>query len=224
MSRVCLSVLFIFSIAIQFGENNATQSECDGNIEAGSNKTRISFIEANLKELNVSLKNWNKIIESSNDDSQSKDVKGSVSKILNMFEERVHFTAPGTWWCGGGDFARDENDRDFFKESDACCREHHNCQTKLLAGETEVNIINNGIFTRSACACDIPFHMCLRSAREQHSSTIAQTIAIMYFNILKLQCFHCICPTEDCNLEEDRTECKGHCKRYQWINSPEFFF
>ena len=99
MSRVfvCLSVFFIPAIAIQFGdcENNTNQPECDANIKSGSDKTRVSDFEARLNELSVFLKNWNKIIESSNDDSQSKDVKGSVSKILNMFKEHIHLIAPG---------------------------------------------------------------------------------------------------------------------------------
>ncbi|XP_012541362.2 phospholipase A2 [Monomorium pharaonis] len=221
MSRVfvCLSVLFVLTIAIQFGdcENNTTQPECDGNIKSGSDKTHISVIEGSLKELSASLKKWNKIIGRSNNDSQPKDDKGSVSKILNMFKEHVHLIAPGTRWCGDGDIARDEDDLGFFKDTDACCRAHDNCKNDLLAGETEVNIINNGIFTRSACTCDFGFYNCLKNA----SNLIATKIGTMYFNILGQQCFQCICPTEDCGLEDD-TECKGHCKKYKWVDSPKF--
>ncbi|XP_036143834.1 phospholipase A(2)-like [Monomorium pharaonis] len=218
MSRVfvCLSVFFIPAIAIQFGdcENNTNQPECDANIKSGSDKTRVSDFEARLNELSVFLKNWNKIFGISNDDSQTKDdVKENVNKIFNMFEDFICLMS-GTRRCDRN-FARDEND--FFKDAEACCRAHHNCQSNLLAGETEVNIINNGIFTRSGCVCDITFYMCLREAR----GPIARMIGIIYFSRLKLQCFHCIQPTEDCELG-DPTECKGHCKKYQWIDSPIF--
>ncbi|XP_036141029.1 phospholipase A2-like [Monomorium pharaonis] len=220
MSRVfvCLSVLFIFSIAIQFGENNTTQTECDGNIKSGSDKTRISDFEAKRNELNVFLKNWNKIFGRSNDELQPNDDEQEiVNKLYNMFDDFICFMS-GTERCSSN-FARDETDFDFFEDTQACCRAHHNCQSNLSADETEVIIISNGNVIRTACACEIPFHMCLREA----SGPIARVMGFIYFSRLKLQCFRCIHPTEDCDPDKDRTECKGHCKRYQWINSPEFF-
>jgi len=54
----------------------------------------------------------------------------------------------GTLWCGSGDIAKQESDLGIFKRTDACCRAHDNCKNDILAGDTEVNLKNNGIFTR----------------------------------------------------------------------------
>ncbi|XP_024868541.1 phospholipase A2-like [Temnothorax curvispinosus] len=221
MSRVfvCLFVLFIFSIAVRFGdcENNSTQPDikCDDeNITPGSDKTRMSSLEKMLKGLLSPINIADKIL--GKDDSESKDT-GSFGKILDKFSKYVHFIYPGTLWCGSGDIAREERDLGVFKRTDACCRAHDNCKNDILANKTEVNLKNNGIFTRSACTCDNEFYNCLKKA----SSPIAFKIGVMYFNLLQPQCFKCVCPTADCN-PEDGTECKDQCTKYKWVSSPKY--
>lgn len=54
----------------------------------------------------------------------------------------------GTHWCGDGDNAKNKNDLGYFNGTDACCRAHDNCKNDISAGDTEVNLKNNGIFTR----------------------------------------------------------------------------
>ncbi|KAM0731360.1 Phospholipase A2 [Formica fusca] len=124
---------------------------------------------------------------------------------------------PGTLWCGGGDIAKNENDLGLFNRTDACCRAHDNCPNDISAGDTEVNLINNGIFTRSACFCDHEFYKCLKEA----GSLISETIGTTYFSILQPQCFECTCPTDGCKLD-DGTACKNHCAKYEWIDNPKF--
>ncbi|XP_011864237.1 PREDICTED: phospholipase A2-like [Vollenhovia emeryi] len=214
MSRVlvCLSVLFILSIAAQFGdcEDNVTQQpniECDDkNITLGGDKTRISSLE---KLLIPMLKDSGK--------NNSKIEDTGFGKILQKFKRYVRFILPGTRWCGDGDKARNEGDLGFFDRTDSCCRDHDNCKNDMMAGDTQVNIENNGIFTRSACTCDFAFFKCLEKA----DSPVANKIGFMYFNILRQQCFQCICPMKDCNLE-DETECKDHCTKYKWMDSPNY--
>ncbi|XP_011171476.1 phospholipase A2 [Solenopsis invicta] len=216
MSRVlmCFSVLFILSIAIQFGdcENVTTNPECEGNITLSSEKTRLSPIESGLKMI---MRNSFFGSKESKNDTESKGISfwGMIQKI----RDKIHFIAPGTLWCGDGDIAKKETDLGFFNKTDACCREHDKCQSNMMADQTEVNLINNGIFTRSSCTCDDKFYNCLKNVNRP----VAFDIGVTYFDVLGQQCYKCICPTEDCTLD-DGTECKNHCKKYKWRNSLSY--
>ncbi|KAL0127959.1 hypothetical protein PUN28_003309 [Cardiocondyla obscurior] len=135
---------------------------------------------------------------------------------------------PGTRWCGDGDNARSEDELGYFSELDACCREHDNCQYNIIAGESKANLKNNGIFTKSACACDFKFHNCLKNVASNKviskiQSTVASQIGKTYFNMLQPQCFDCICPAKTCDPNKDETKCMDNqCDKYQWISNEKF--
>ncbi|KAL6255292.1 hypothetical protein P5V15_013632 [Pogonomyrmex californicus] len=213
MSRVFvyLSVFFILGIAIQFGDcediENIENKECENvNIIPGSDETRIAFWE----------KLGKKILEKDKSVSQSEDGE-SYDNDREMLKKYIHAIFPGTVWCGDGDRAKNDSDLGRFKDTDACCRDHDKCQNDLLAGKTKLNLKNNGAYTRSACDCDHKFYECLKRVNSMFSNGIGKT----YFNLLKPQCFRCVCPTDDCN-RDDGTECKNHCKKYQWLDNSKY--
>ncbi|EZA58246.1 Phospholipase A2 [Ooceraea biroi] len=195
--NICLCMLLlIFSIAIRFGD---CQNDCDTEDAPGSVRTRLSWLERFLNGLMRPIEDAGNIMGNiighirPRNNTQPNN-RRSLSDILNRFEEQIHVIFPGTLWCGSGDIARKDDDLGLLKRTDACCRAHDKCQSNILAGDTEVNLKNNGIFTRSACSCDEEFYNCLKNA----SSPFATKIGTMYFDILQPQCFSCMCPTEDC--------------------------
>ncbi|KAL6255291.1 hypothetical protein P5V15_013631 [Pogonomyrmex californicus] len=227
MSRVFvyLSIFFILGISIRFSdcesaENIKNNTECeDVNIKPGSDETHLSPLEKSIKGLMFPFGIIRRNIFGKNNEASQSKIGGSFGSILEKFSDYVHAIAPGTLWCGSGDIAKRETDLGLFKKTDACCRAHDNCKNNILAGETEVNVKNNGIFTRSACACDHAFYHCLKNV----SSIVSSDIGVTYFNILQPQCFQCICPTDDCNFN-DGTECKDHCTKYEWIDNPKYIY
>ncbi|KAL6429178.1 hypothetical protein ACFW04_008133 [Cataglyphis niger] len=189
MSRICLFALFlILSIVVRFGdcENNAineddsTKRDCVKNAP-GSDETRLSPIEKILKKLPIDKRKDNNTLQES---------------IRNVLKKAINIKAifPGTLWCGDGDRAKNSNELGHFNKTDACCRDHDLCKNDILAGDTKVNLKNNGIFTRSACTCDIEFYNCLKS----NDNLLSRSIGNTYFDILQPQCFICVCPTNDC--------------------------
>jgi hypothetical protein len=216
MSRIYLFVLF-FGIAVRFGDcenNNIYGNDIDCTQSApGSDKTYLSPIEKVLKGLKLPIDALGSVLNRKN--RKSNIEQGSFSYALEEASNFIIF--PGTRWCGNGDDAKNENDLGRFNDTDACCRAHDNCNNDILAGATKVNLINNGIFTRSACPCDNAFYDCLKKA----SSLPAKTIGNTYFNVLGPQCFLCTCPEDNCN-PNDGTDCNGQCKKYKWINNPKF--
>ncbi|XP_072764175.1 phospholipase A2-like [Anoplolepis gracilipes] len=223
MSRICLFVLFLtLGIAVCFGENENTKDNVDCTPEKpGSDKTRLSPFEKLEKRRNslpdakylakMHTKNIIKSSERNSDTSQ-----GSVSDFITKNYGPLF---PGTKWCGNGDDAKDYNDLGFFNNTDACCRAHDNCKSDLSAGATKANLINNGLFTRSACTCDEAFLDCLEKVRSPTSKIIGE----IYFNILEPQCYTCICPTDDCQYgNTDDPNCDNHCTKYKWVDNPKF--
>lgn len=54
----------------------------------------------------------------------------------------------GTLWCGAGSKAKEFKQLGDYAKTDSCCRNHDNCQTIILVGETKYGLKNNGKFTR----------------------------------------------------------------------------
>ncbi|XP_011687555.1 PREDICTED: phospholipase A2 large subunit-like [Wasmannia auropunctata] len=127
---------------------------------------------------------------------------------------------PGTKWCGDGDIAANDTDLGKFKEVDACCREHDKCTINIEAGKMLGNLMNDGLFTKSACTCDSKFHSCLKATSSFMDKVIAKEIGMMYFGMLQPQCFQCMCPAEGCNLKE--MDCMDGCKKYEWVDNEKF--
>ncbi|XP_029672875.1 phospholipase A2 phaiodactylipin-like [Formica exsecta] len=218
MSRICLLALFlILSIAVRFGdcENNAVYGDDTNCTKSapGSDKTRLSPLEKIIEGMKLPVEGIKLPVEEmklpvegiklpvkrpklpveglSVDAIMKRNrntLRGSFSDFFEKLKEHG-LIFPGTLWCGGGDIAKNENDLGLFNRTDACCRAHDNCKNDISAGDTEVNLINNGIFTRSACFCDHEFYKCLKEA----DSLISETIGTTYFTILRPQCFECTC-------------------------------
>lgn len=215
MSRLCLFILFL-GIAVQFGdcENNYNNFEVDcAPSKPGSDKTRLSFFE-NIAE-KLGFEEARNIF-----DEAKNNLLPRTSGVLDKKDsEKTNFLIfPGTLWCGNGDNAKNENDLGPSNRTDACCRAHDNCKNYIEAGGTEQNLINNGLFTRSACICDDEFYKCLRNV----SSSASVAVGKIYFNLLKPQCFKCICPTDGCNSDNDLASCKDRCTKYKWVDNPKF--
>lgn len=239
MSRVSLFVLFlVLNIAVQIGDCDDTPKvNCDEKITPASEKTILSLLEKKLQFIQKigdlvgaffgqSFKRLKEILDklTKHFKTEGKEYRGSENRSfesdiqLIVGDKEIRAIFPGTRWCGDGDIAKKENDLGLFNKTDTCCRAHDHCQSNIVAGESMENLINNGIFTRSACACDNAFFNCLKNVKTIISEEIGKT----YFNILGQQCFKCICPTDDCNANTSSTECKDQCNRYQWVNSTHF--
>ncbi|XP_029155239.1 phospholipase A2-like [Nylanderia fulva] len=212
MSRLCLLILFL-GIAVRFSDCQnyniyGNDVDCNTPSAPGSEKTRLTYTETLLEGIN-SLNPFKKKKNYSLERATFSDVLEEVENYLGIF--------PGTRWCGNGDNAKSEDDLGRYNDTDACCRAHDNCRNNIIAGEIKLNLINNGLFTRSSCACDDEFFHCLKTT----SSIPSKTVGKMYFNTLGPQCFECICPTNDCNLN-DKTDCEGHCDKYRWRKNNKF--
>lgn len=104
-------------------------------------------------------------------------------RFLGMKSFRLSFK--GTKWCGNGDKASNDEDLGYFRETDACCREHDKCPTNIAGRETKYGLTNPDATTRSHCDCDKKFFDCLKKA----SSRLSRTIGELYFNFLSKKCF-----------------------------------
>jgi hypothetical protein len=100
-----------------------------------------------------------------------------------------------------------------------CLDSHHLCEPKIFSNTKKLNINNQMLFHLSHCYCDRELYNCLRRV----SSPLADNIARMYFNHLKIKCFH----------YEYRYNCKlfllGQCLIYgesvchaKLVNSPYY--
>ncbi|XP_012218397.1 phospholipase A2 [Linepithema humile] len=232
--RVCLFVLFlVLNITVQFGdcEDTTNNVNCDAEVSPGSDKTRVLHVEWPLAKLKKSQKenqeHTKNIFQTyfirkdfnaerpQNDKVSARFISSSGDESRNVSS---FFIFPGTLWCGNGDRANNDADLGKFNKTDACCRAHDKCENNIPSGDTKLNLKNNGLFTRSACACDKEFYKCLKNANSILSKGIGKT----YFNILNPQCFSCVCPENGCNASTSSSECKDQCRRYQWNDSPRF--
>lgn len=225
---------------LNLGGNSANYKNGDGAVP-----TRISTIEKVFKALLLPIeaventtqtieKGVNEIIEKlppslrgpiKNDINNGKRGFGD---LLNLFSDRFHAIYPGTLWCGAGDIAKNKQDLGVFKRTDACCREHDNCFSNIVADEEKDGLLNNGLFTRSHCSCDKAFYDCLKNAR----SIIATKIGITYFDILNPQCFMEDYPIVNCTkhftfgLLDDKcieyAQDYNAKKKVQWFDNPSF--
>jgi len=95
-------LLFIFSIAVQFGDcQNDTCDIENGKSAPGSDKTRLSWLEKILKGLLKPVEDTGNIIGNIIDrirgrknNTQSNN-KTSFGDILEQFADQVHLIAPG---------------------------------------------------------------------------------------------------------------------------------
>jgi len=97
-------LLFVFSIAVQFGDcqNDTCDIENIGKSESGSDQTRLSWIEKILKRLLKPVENTGNAIENiidhihgrKNNATQSNNKK-SFGDVLEQFADQVHLIAPG---------------------------------------------------------------------------------------------------------------------------------
>ncbi|XP_074093843.1 uncharacterized protein LOC141524089 [Cotesia typhae] len=92
---------------------------------------------------------------------------------------------PGTKWCGQGNKAMHEDDFGKYRRTDMCCRNHDRCPKKIKAGMYKYGLQNSGSTTLLSCKCDEMFYDCLKEVQ----SITSQTVGILYFDILKRQCF-----------------------------------
>ncbi|XP_067207041.1 phospholipase A2-like [Linepithema humile] len=218
--RVCLFVLFlVLDIAVQFGDCEDTTNttvNCDEQVPPGSDETRLSYVEWFFLKFDDQFANFIKYIII----LKNEVCPAAFNSIVNKFEKEINFQLifPGTLWCGDGDRADNENDLGEFNQTDACCRAHDNCKNDLVGGKTQVNLKNNGIFTRTACNCDNELYDCLKNVDSVLSKGFGET----YFNLLGPQCFKCVCPTDSCNPSTDDSECKNRCNRYTWVDNRSF--
>ncbi|XP_072764789.1 phospholipase A2-like [Anoplolepis gracilipes] len=216
MSHIYLFIFFL-GITVRFGDcgNNGLYGDdidCTTESTPGSEKTHLSFPERTAKRLRLPFDYLENLIRG------KKKMAQIISYNSEESSEEVNiYTFPGTVWCGDGDNAKDENDLGRFKHTDTCCRVHDNCNSNILVGETKGNLKNNGLFTRSACTCDNAFFDCLKNV----SSPISKGIGTTYFDILRPQCFECICPTADCQIG-NVTDCNNQCTKYRWVDSRKF--
>jgi len=100
--RLCV-LLFVFSIAVQFG--NCQNDICDienGKSAPGSDKTRLSWLEKILTHLlkpveeaeNIIGKIIDRIHKPNKNNTESNDRK-SFGDILEEFADKIHVIAPG---------------------------------------------------------------------------------------------------------------------------------
>lgn len=115
----------------------------------------------------------------------------AISKLEEICKNKREVLArgglvyPGTKWCGPGTTAANYSDLGWHAKEDACCREHDNCPKYILKGECREGICNNSPYTRSHCDCDAAFRKCLQNV----NSETANTIGVIYFNIIQVICF-----------------------------------
>ncbi|XP_033230768.1 phospholipase A2-like [Belonocnema kinseyi] len=133
-----------------------------------------------------------------------------MSKNVTKENTFFKFIFPGTRWCGDGDIAKDEEELGFFKETDACCREHDLCSDVIYAGESKYGLTNKGFFSRVSCSCDDNFYKCLSSL----CSPLAACIGITYFDILRPNCFTYDAPVT-CAKEESKILFGKRCLQYK---------
>ena len=67
-----------------------------------------------------------------------------------------------------------------------CFMRHSSCKPKIFSKTIKYNIDNQLLFHISHCYCDRELYNCLRRV----STTLADSIASMYFNHLKIKCFY----------------------------------
>ncbi|XP_034946609.1 phospholipase A2-like [Chelonus insularis] len=204
-----LNELFVLILVIQVA-NYGVQSAPAPNDKV---QTKMTIVERLLEEFQSML--------------PGNQTGGTFGEILNMFEGRFHAIFPGTRWCGSGNDASDYDDLGMFYKSDQCCRSHDSCALSIEAGKTLGRLINNGIFTRSACSCDEEFYKCLKNI----GSVIARSIGDTYFNILQPQCFAEEYPIESCERYSGFFK-RGKCLQYkldtsknktlEWFDNPTF--
>ncbi|XP_076247676.1 phospholipase A2-like [Calliopsis andreniformis] len=153
----------------------------------------------------------------------------TIADILNPLKLKIRAIYPGTYWCGDGDISPNKKDLGLFERTDACCRAHDSCPDAILAQEQKDGLLNNGIFTRSSCECDIAFYDCLKEA----NSLIATNIGTTYFNFLRPQCFKKDYPVKGCKKYAGKRLLNDKCEEYiydttgpktmEWFDNPDFF-
>ncbi|XP_032683265.1 phospholipase A2-like [Odontomachus brunneus] len=133
---------------------------------------------------------------------------------------------PGTKWCGSGNVAQSPDDLGTFAMTDACCREHDNCDDVIESMQTTHGLTNNAFYTRLHCSCDERFYDCLHSSEE----LVSAKVGFLYFSVLNTKCFredypivgckrHSLIPRRCLEYELDESQPK----MYQWFDVPVYF-
>ncbi|XP_015123165.1 phospholipase A2 isoform X2 [Diachasma alloeum] len=140
-------------------------------------------------------------------------------------KERLNLIYPGTKWCGSGNVAENSEDLGHFPVTDACCRDHDQCDDVIEAMGTRHNITNSAFYTRVECSCDEKFYDCLHHSDDK----IAPQIGTFYFSLLNTQCFRRDYPIISCKrystyprrcVEYDLDESQP--KIHQWFDVPPY--
>ena len=76
----------------------------------------------------------------------------NVVSRMKRFWRGVTYT--GTKWCGPGNDAEDYDELGRLNKTDACCREHDHCDTKIKRFRKRFHYFNWRAFTISLCECD----------------------------------------------------------------------
>lgn len=96
-----------------------------------------------------------------------------IFSIFNFFK-----TILGTKWCGPGQTAKNDNELGYFKEVDACCRAHDNCE-HVLPFSLKHGLRNVNVITRLTCRCETEFENCLKRI----NSFASNFIGGVYFSV-----------------------------------------
>nr|WNB50471.1 group 3 secretory phospholipase A2 isoform x2 [Hemiscorpius lepturus] len=136
-------------------------------------------------------------------------IKSPFDSVRKAFKSLLIF--PGTKWCGAGNVADDYEDLGRAEDTDKCCRTHDHCNDTIPRLGTKYDLKNNGLYTKSSCACDLTFHSCLQEGENLASDLVGK----VFFNVLRTQCFKKDYPQIGC-LEKSGIPLIGEsCQEYE---------
>lgn len=84
------------------------------------------------------------------------------------------------------DFVRNIREKYFIKKEDICFKEHNKCKPKIPSMTSKYGINNQMLFDLSHCYCDQNLYNCLKDNISKDNLILAK----IYFNYLKIKCFH----------------------------------
>lgn len=96
------------------------------------------------------------------------------------------------------------------RETDLCCREHDHCPTYILPFQRRFGILNLYPSHLSLCSCEMKLYNCLWNV----TSHVAVAVGRMYFNVLRVPCFHLVEKKVCKERSFDWWKFKYVCKKY----------
>ncbi|XP_031560049.1 phospholipase A2 isozymes PA3A/PA3B/PA5-like [Actinia tenebrosa] len=125
-------------------------------------------------------------------------------------KDNSKLVVPGTKWCGKGNNAMSFDDLGEHMETDLCCRKHDHCPEFILPFQRRFGILNLYPSHLSHCPCEKKFYDCLWNV----TSPVAIAVGRMYFNVIRVPCFHLV-QVKICKKRSfDWWEFKYVCKEY----------